>query len=192
MTGSNNATVVKVAARLRAARKAAGYKTARAFASQFQIPESTYSQRETGKRALTADIMLEYCELFKINPAWLLTGSGEPRTDSDHNKTIKILQATQAIDNAPIQQYCPEITRQSVVKMDMTLWCDILAATQSIPDEVLNDYDDHTDFYIEIYNSIITTSADTERRREMIKLSVNSLKRGMTDNYKEVAAAKEG
>jgi transcriptional regulator with XRE-family HTH domain len=63
--------------RLRSARRAAGYKSARAFAIQHGISQSTYSQHETGKRSLVSKALLRYCQLFRISPAWLLTGKAE-------------------------------------------------------------------------------------------------------------------
>jgi transcriptional regulator with XRE-family HTH domain len=67
--------------RLQTARKALGFKSARSFARQHGIPESTYSQHETGKRSLNPTTMVAYCERLKIKPGWLITGE-----DSSSNK----------------------------------------------------------------------------------------------------------
>ncbi|MCC2666663.1 MAG: family transcriptional regulator [Gammaproteobacteria bacterium] len=64
--------------RLRAARKAAGFKSAKEFAKEYGVPVSTYSQHETGKRSISSDLIMNYSAYFKINPSWLLTGEGEP------------------------------------------------------------------------------------------------------------------
>ena len=53
----------EIGLRLKAARKAAAYRTACAFANAHDIPVSTYSQHENGKRVLNADMLLQYSEL---------------------------------------------------------------------------------------------------------------------------------
>ncbi len=63
---------------MRAARRAAGYSSARDFATRHEIPESTYSQHETGKRSLSVNMLLRYSEVLNANPGWLLTGVGVP------------------------------------------------------------------------------------------------------------------
>jgi transcriptional regulator with XRE-family HTH domain len=62
--------------RLRAARKAAGFKTAREFAYTHEIAQSTYSQYETGKRGFNAEAMVRFCRALNINAHWLLPGVG--------------------------------------------------------------------------------------------------------------------
>ncbi|MCB1827212.1 MAG: helix-turn-helix transcriptional regulator [Coxiellaceae bacterium] len=64
----------EIGKRLRKARKLRGYKSARSFAIERKIPESTYSQHETGKRSLSPEIVLRYCECLGIDPGWLLSG----------------------------------------------------------------------------------------------------------------------
>lgn len=64
----------EIGKRLRKARKLRGYKSARAFAIEQKIPESTYSQHETGKRSLSPEIVLHYCDCLQVDPGWLLSG----------------------------------------------------------------------------------------------------------------------
>ena len=64
----------EIGSRLRQARKTCGYRSARAFAKEQEIPESTYSQHETGKRSLNPETLLRYCGCLGIEPNWLLTG----------------------------------------------------------------------------------------------------------------------
>lgn len=64
----------EIGKRLRKARKLRGYKSARAFAIEQKIPESTYSQHETGKRSLSPEIVLRYCDCLDVDPGWLLSG----------------------------------------------------------------------------------------------------------------------
>lgn len=74
---------VMIGKRLQAARKALGFKSARSFARQHGIPESTYSQHETGKRSLNPTTMIAYCERLKIKPGWLITGDEASKIDLD-------------------------------------------------------------------------------------------------------------
>lgn len=64
----------QIGLRLKSARKAANYKSARDFSSQYHIPETTYSQHEAGKRALKAETLIYYSRVLNVNPGWLLTG----------------------------------------------------------------------------------------------------------------------
>jgi transcriptional regulator with XRE-family HTH domain len=68
--------------RLQTARKALGFKSARSFARQHGIPESTYSQHETGKRSLNPTTMVAYCERLNVNPGWLVTGEDNTNVDT--------------------------------------------------------------------------------------------------------------
>lgn len=63
-----------IGSRLRHARRLYGYRSARSFAQLHDIPESTYSQHETGKRALSPELIVFYCRIFNIDPTWLLMG----------------------------------------------------------------------------------------------------------------------
>src|ERR1700727_955809 len=68
----------EIAKRLKAARKAAGFKSARDFALAQNIALSTYAQHEAGKRSINAELIINYSKTFQINPYWLLTGDGDP------------------------------------------------------------------------------------------------------------------
>lgn len=79
---------VLIGKRLQTARKALGFKSARSFARQHGIPESTYSQHETGKRSLSPTTMVAYCERLKVKPGWLVSGE-----EASHNTNLKALQS---------------------------------------------------------------------------------------------------
>jgi transcriptional regulator with XRE-family HTH domain len=64
----------QIGLRLKAARRAANYKSARAFAARHGISISTYSQHEMGLRSLKPKLLLRYSELLGVSPHWLLTG----------------------------------------------------------------------------------------------------------------------
>lgn len=87
--------------RLQTARKALGFKSARSFARQHGIPESTYSQHETGKRSLNPTTMVAYCERLNVTPGWLITGEDATTLDASnlqqrlHDKLNHLLNAEQ-------------------------------------------------------------------------------------------------
>ena len=55
-----------ISKRLKIARIASGYKTAKDFAAQHDIPNTTYSQHESGKRALSVENLCNYASLLNI------------------------------------------------------------------------------------------------------------------------------
>jgi transcriptional regulator with XRE-family HTH domain len=69
--------------RLKRARKAAGFKTAREFAVSNAMAESTYSQYETGKRAFNAHVLARLCIALQVNADWLLFGPAWPFLSAD-------------------------------------------------------------------------------------------------------------
>lgn len=69
---------IRFGTRLRAARHAAGFKTAKAFISRYHIPAATYSQHESGARLPDEIRMSWYSKILQINKEWLVTGVGAP------------------------------------------------------------------------------------------------------------------
>jgi transcriptional regulator with XRE-family HTH domain len=76
---------IRLGARLRAARKAAGFNTSKAFLRKYKIPASTYSQHESGARLPDDEMLKFYSKVFNINFNWLKTGDGQP-----HSRTSMI------------------------------------------------------------------------------------------------------
>lgn len=72
---------VLIGKRLQQARKALGFRSARSFARQHDIPESTYSQHETGKRSLNPTTLINYSERLKVSPGWLINGNADTAVD---------------------------------------------------------------------------------------------------------------
>jgi len=67
----------EVSDRLKHAREAAGYESARAAADAIGIPAATYTQHENGIRGLPAGKARLYAHAFAVTPEWLLYGRGE-------------------------------------------------------------------------------------------------------------------
>lgn len=77
---------IRLGARLRAARKAAGFKTSKAFLNKYNIPASTYSQHESGSRIPDDETLKYYSKLFDVNFDWLKSGMGNPFSTSIPSK----------------------------------------------------------------------------------------------------------
>ncbi len=67
---------IDIGLRLKAARKAAGFKTARAAAESLGVPYPTYSQHENGTRGIVREVDL-YTRRFKVSLDWLMRGKGQ-------------------------------------------------------------------------------------------------------------------
>jgi transcriptional regulator with XRE-family HTH domain len=77
---------IKLGARLRAARKAAGFNTSKAFLKKYKVPASTYSQHESGSRTPDDKMLQYYSKIFEINFNWLKSGGGQPFNHSAPSK----------------------------------------------------------------------------------------------------------
>ena len=62
------------AARLRAAREAAGFKSASDAAQRFRWRASTYMAHENGQNGIRTEPALAYARAFGVDPGWLMTG----------------------------------------------------------------------------------------------------------------------
>lgn len=69
---------IRLGARLRAARKAAGFKTSKEFLKKYKVPASTYSQHESGARVPNDESLEFYGRVFGVTYKWLKTGKGQP------------------------------------------------------------------------------------------------------------------
>lgn len=85
-------SILKFGARLRAARKAAGFRTSKEFLTQHDIPASTYSQHESGSRSPNDDMLVFYSKVFGVNLDWLKTGEGLPYKNSSRDQQKVIME----------------------------------------------------------------------------------------------------
>ena len=154
--------VENIGKRLQAARKAAGYRSATAFTSQHNIPLSTYSQHENGKRALGADMLMQYSQLLGVSPGWLLSGE-------DASADLPMM----TLDLLPIQA-------DAIATVDMTLFSQVLLRLVPVVAqyELRISHQDIVEFALDVYNGVIITSAGKEDKLAMVDLSIASLKRG--------------
>lgn len=106
--------------RLRQARRQNGFLSARNFALHHNIPDSTYTQHESGKRKMSVSTMLHYCKLLDIDPFWLLTG-----IDQSLKKTEKLSEIP--LCSQATTEHLDDCTTLQVVDMDFL--CSILYET---------------------------------------------------------------
>ena len=64
--------------RLAWARERAGFESPRDAARAFQWNENTYKSHENGMRGFRYDAAVKYGRVFRVSPAWLMTGEGSP------------------------------------------------------------------------------------------------------------------
>lgn len=70
--------ILRLGARLRAARKASGFQTAKSFLKKHKFPASTFSQHESGSRIPDDQTLKFYSNIFEVNFDWLKEGKGQP------------------------------------------------------------------------------------------------------------------
>lgn len=75
------------AARLRAARKGRGFKTAAAAIERFGWKQSTYLAHENGQNGIKPDAAIDYGRAYKVDAAWILTGIGKGMSDEGREFT---------------------------------------------------------------------------------------------------------
>ena len=91
-----------LSARLRAARLAAGFKTAGDAARALGITPPTYYAHENGTRGVNGPVLVAYARAFSVSLAWLLAGEGEQvEGTGPAPNTSATTQASIAQDNAP-------------------------------------------------------------------------------------------
>lgn len=79
--------------RLRVARLASNFITARAAAEAMGVAPPTYMAHENGSRGLTTPAAQRYAEFFGVSLAWLLEGKGLDLADQDLERTRRLLNA---------------------------------------------------------------------------------------------------
>ena len=70
-----------VAARLRHAREAAGFRNSTDFCRAQGLRHNTYDHHETGRRGIKLQTLKDYASMLRVNLAWLVEGEGQMRTN---------------------------------------------------------------------------------------------------------------
>jgi hypothetical protein len=174
-----------VSKRLRIARLASGYNSAKEFTEKHSIPASTYSQHENGKRMLSVENIIHYSELTNVDPAWLMTGRGNPcgerLNQSDLEEKIlaeqEKLEKTGAIDVIAVPLVSMEKKYSNVnIHIFKRILNVLLPLLKDIPDSKIEDV---VDFCFDLYNRIVATNADGPDREKLIKIGFESFFKGM-------------
>ena len=175
----------EIGLRLKIARKSARYKTALDFANKMQIPKSTYSQHENGKRSLTAEQIMDYSYKLDIEASWLLTGLGHPcplgRNKKERKEEIEheIMQLQESNELPHFKNPHIEISDNSAV-VNMELFSKIItSAINALTSKNLSiQADELVAFCIDAYNNIEFLVTSHDEKTKIIDLSVNSMLRG--------------
>lgn len=182
----------QIALRLKIARKTAGYKRAKNFALTHKIPFSTYSQHETGKRPLSAELLLKYGEILEINPSWLLTGKGHPcpGSYSEPARNLLIESEVEALSTEgifPTPEFPTISAEDTDAVVNMKLFKKILLQVASLlaDKKLALDRGELVDFCIDIYNNIIGISDEKNNRDLAIQLSIHSLTTALEKSFKQ-------
>lgn len=170
----------QIGLRLRIARRAANYRSARSFAFKHNIPESTYSQHETGKRALNSEVLVRYSKLLNIDIGWLLTGEGAicPHQIKDELISSEMQNLKNYLDGS-INTIPP--IKDRIALVDMDLFFDILRAIAVTfsNDKIRVGYEELLEFCIKVYNNVVSSAANEKSRKAFIEFSISSLKHGI-------------
>jgi len=105
----------EIGARLKLARQAAGFRSAKAAAESLGVAYPTYAQHENGTRGIVREAEL-YARRYKVSLDWLMRGRGAGPAGSSANDNDEELDApiTSAIPNAsfpPVYQQFPSTRR---------------------------------------------------------------------------------
>ncbi|MCD6039571.1 MAG: family transcriptional regulator [Gammaproteobacteria bacterium] len=164
-----------IAKRVRAARKAVGFKSAKDFASKYNIPLSTYSQHETGKRSINAELIINYSSYFQINPCWLLTGHGEPFFGENQQDKKDIIERE-------VFSISPKINDQQnkYNQIELALLRKILLAAEPLFEDKSStlSYPAIVNHCLEIYDTVSKLDADMEEKEKIINLTLSTIKHG--------------
>lgn len=186
-----------ILSRLKIARKLRGYVLAKDFAAYANVSSSTYSQHETGKRGITIDQMLEYSSLLGVNPAWLLTGQGNPSNTRSELEPIDIdlLKEVSALElSGEIEAVIPPVVDRSSL-----ISCVNIALLESImynAVSLLKNTDEEVDlkafisFCFDLYNQLISVNASEDEMKSLLDMSVGSFFSGLSARKKDAFVKK--
>lgn len=87
-----------LSSRLKAAREAAGYKTATTAAEALGVSYSTYASHENGSRGVSRPALTQYAKRFKVTTDWLLSGRGDGPDEDAGGRTSTTLVSSKKPD----------------------------------------------------------------------------------------------
>lgn len=165
----NMTNEIRLGARLRAARKAAGFSTAKSFLKRHKVPASTYSQHESGARTPDEETLKFYGKIFGVNINWLQNGEGQPFNKI--NLTQKNILNEELID---LKHWKPDSStiNQEILNTILTELISIHnAPLSSRQTKIIVKH------VTQIYTDIISSSTSPNVQKQMIKPAVATYKR---------------
>lgn len=178
--------------RLKTARMAAGFKSAKEFCDKYDIPSSTYSLHETGGRNLKPRIAEKYAGLLGVNAAWLLAGSGSPYNSETQNEPLtqdEFMELLKYQGNDKVKQSL-QYKNEHLNNVNPLVFCKVVIRMV----ETLQELNFHLEMNqltkkaIETYKDISLSSNDQEAQLTMVDLSITTFKRQvqeLIDNNKK-------
>jgi len=161
-------------ARIKAAMKAARFKTAKEFCKKYHIPYLTFAQHTQGRRHPTQDFLTLYSKAFGVTIQWLETGEGNPLLNAKQSaKTAKVLKLSAEEINKRLQ-----IDQLLHSALDTELLTEIikqlLVENNRIKVKKAEMTAKATAF---IYNDIATLQESQETKIKMIQIAVKTFLR---------------
>lgn len=174
---------INISKRLKISRIANGYKTAKEFAVQHSIPNTTYSQHESGKRALSVENLCNYAEILNIEPSWLILGYGDPCNHKKSNLESIILEIQDKMVstgeiNLPPVPLIEKDKKLSFINIDLLqqILNELLPLLKTIPNKHIKDA---VSFCFDLYNKLIAVQSEGEEKKKLIKICIDSFFHGI-------------
>jgi hypothetical protein len=174
-----------VGIRLKTARMAAGFKSAKQFCDKHQISSSTYSLHETGGRNIKPKVAERYSKLLGINAVWLLTGAGSPYAKLADERPLSHDEFAELLKHQGVEAVKTAISKKNAFLeyVDPLLFCEIVIRMINI----LQSKNFHLETIelskkaVEIYKDISISSDDREAQVTMIELAMTTFKRKISE-----------
>ncbi len=151
--------------RLKEARIKRGFSSARNFALHQNIPDSTYTQHESGKRQISIGTLIYYSNLLDVSSAWLLTGKQNIQSKK-HYPILKL--PTKLIDTDK------EVLEESI-QINLELLSKIIFKSFLQYNNNNINYETLVSTCYKIYNSIINTVPDSLQDEYIDKSIANAI-----------------
>lgn len=165
---------IKLGARLRAARKAAGFKTSKEFIKKYKVPASTYSQHESGARSPDENIIKFYSKALTVNFEWLKSGIGQPY--SKYTATKKNAMDEELLDisdKSPANKASNQPTINQ--KLLTVILGDLIEFSQSMEGKCTATF--IAKQTISIYSEVMKKHIDTDDQLQYAKKSLATLRK---------------
>jgi transcriptional regulator with XRE-family HTH domain len=176
--------------RLKTARIAAGFKSAKSFCDRYHIPASTYSLHETGGRSISPKLAQKYADILGVTFNWLITGTAsaysEPLLSNSkpisHEKFMELLKYNGNTHTDEAFNVGLDKTKNINPLVFSKILIGIMNALHEF--KIYLDDEHATKKAIEIYDDIEKASNKSEEQIIMVGLSITVFKRQMNNIMK--------